>query len=80
METLRHHKLLRCFTRLICWESLTEGGSSNKYEIALGLMGANPETILVFENEIADVERAVVAGVPRKNIISTVPGARVEMS
>lgn len=80
VETLRHHKLLGCFTRLICWEAMSEGESSNKYEIALSLMGANPEAILVFENEIADVEKAVLAGVSRENIISVVPRARVKMS
>jgi beta-phosphoglucomutase-like phosphatase (HAD superfamily) len=70
LETLRHHKLLECFTRLICWEALPQGGSLNKYESALSLMGASPEAVLVFENDIADVEKAVLAGVPRRNVIS----------
>lgn len=80
VETLGHHKLLECFTRLICWEALSGGGSSNKYESALSLMGANSDTIVVFENEISDIEKAVAAGVPRKNINSTVSRPRVQMS
>jgi beta-phosphoglucomutase-like phosphatase (HAD superfamily) len=68
VETLIHHKMLECFTRLICWEALSQGGSSNKYESALSLMRASPETVLVFENEIAGIENAVLAGVPRRNI------------
>ena len=74
VETLRHHKLLECFTRLICWEALPQGGSSNKYESALSLMGASPEAVLIFENDIADIENGVLAGVPRRNIISAFPG------
>jgi beta-phosphoglucomutase len=73
VETLRHHKMLERFTRLICWEALSQGGSSNKYENALSLMGVRPEAVLVFENDIADIESAVHAGVPRNNIISVFP-------
>jgi beta-phosphoglucomutase len=70
METLRHHNLLECFSQFICWEALHQGESSNKYESALSITGANPETALVFENDITDVEKALLAGVPRKNVIS----------
>ena len=70
MDTLRHHNLLERFSQFIFWENLHQGESSNKYESALGITGANPETVLVFENDIADVEKALLAGVPRKNIIS----------
>lgn len=80
VQTLTYHKLLGCFTRLICWEALSEGGSSNKYECALSLMEANPDAVLVFENEISDIEKAVLAGVPRRNVVSGVLGPRVQMS
>jgi beta-phosphoglucomutase len=74
IETLRHHKVLECFTQMIFRGALSQSGSSNKYESALSLMGASPEAVLVFENDIADIESAVHAGVPRKNIISVFPG------
>lgn len=70
IETLQHHNLLGCFTRSICREGLSEGERSNKYVNALYLMGANPDTVLVFENETGDIEKAIIAGVPEKNIIS----------
>ena len=70
VETLRHHNLLKRFTRLICWEALSESGLSNKYANALILIGANPDAVLVCENEITDIEKAMLAGVPRENIIS----------
>jgi len=74
MEVLKHYKLLGCFTRLICWEALPQGGSSNKYEIAISLMGASQEAILVFENDNTGAEQAALAGVPRSNIYRVVPG------
>jgi beta-phosphoglucomutase len=76
MDTLRHHSLLECFSQFIFWEDLHQGESSNKYESALSITGANPEAVLVFENDIADVEKALLAGVPRKNIISFLRGPR----
>jgi hypothetical protein len=74
VEVLKHHKLLECFTRLICWEALPQGGSSNKYESAIRLMGASQEAVLVFENDNIGVEQAALAGVPRWNIYRVAPG------
>lgn len=67
-EVLKHHKLIECFTRLICWEALPQGGSSNKYESAICSMEVSPEAVLVFENDSTCVEQAALAGVPRSNI------------
>lgn len=71
VNTLQYHNILECFTRLICREELLRSGASNKYAYALTLMCANPYAVLVFENEITDIENAMLAGVPRKNIISS---------
>ena len=68
LETLRHHKMRELFSQLICREDLRLG-SSNKYEDALRLMGANPESVIIFENDIVDAEKAVLAGVPRRNVL-----------
>ena len=73
VEVLKHHKLLEYFTRLICWEVLPQGGSSNKYESAISLMGASQEAVLIFENDNTDIEEAVLAGVPRSNIYRVIP-------
>jgi len=69
-ETMQYHNILECFSRLICWEALTASGLSNKYTNALNLLGANPTTTIVCENGTIDIERAILAGVPRENIIS----------
>lgn len=68
IETLKYHKLIGYFTQLIYWESLPQGELSNKYLNALRLTEANPKTVLVFENDKSDAEKAVLAGIPRKNI------------
>ncbi len=73
METLRYHNALDLFARRIC----RENGSSNKYKRALMLTGQNPYEVIVFENEASDIENAVLAGVPRSNIISPVFESRV---
>lgn len=68
VETLKYHKMLEYFTRLICWEALPQDGSSNKYERAIRLMGVTQEAVIVFENDNTGVEQAALAGVPRSNI------------
>jgi hypothetical protein len=70
VETLLHHNLLGCFTRLICREALSESGLSNKHEKALALLGVNPAAVFVCENAAADIDKAMLAGVPKENIIS----------
>lgn len=80
MDMLRYHKLRKLFSRLICWEDIPRGGSSNKYENALNLTRTNPAAVIVFENDVADVEEAVLAGVPRGNVISVVSTTGVEIS
>lgn len=73
METLRFHNVIDLFAERI----YREDGSSNKYERALMLTGHHPCAVIVFENGISDIENAVLAGVPRRNIISPVFGSRV---
>lgn len=70
VETLQYHNLLGCFSRLICWEVLSGSGLSNKYANALNLLSANPVACIVCENNTIDVKEAMIAGVPRVNIIS----------
>lgn len=70
IETLRYHNLQECFSRLICWEALSESGLPNKYLSAFTLLKANPMLSIVCENDIIDINNAMLAGVPRKNIIS----------
>jgi beta-phosphoglucomutase len=68
LETLHYHNMYEYFTRLVCYEELLEARASNKYAYSLELVGANPNFVLVFENEISEIEKAILAGIPRKNI------------
>ena len=70
VETLQYHNLFGCFSRLICWEALSGSGLSNKYANALNLLSTNPVACIVCENDIIDIKVAMIAGVPRVNIIS----------
>lgn len=76
IETLQHHSLLGCFSRLICRETLSASGLSNKYAKAIALLDADPFSVLICANEIADIEKAKRAGVPKSNIISVGLGAK----
>jgi len=65
---LEHHKLLKCFARLICWEDLPQNEQSSKYKNAIKLMEVSQEAVIVFENDKRYIEEAVLAGVPKSNI------------
>lgn len=47
-----------------------ESGLSNKYANALNLLSTNPAVSIVCENDVGDIKKALLAGVPRENIIS----------
>ncbi|MCO5199411.1 MAG: hypothetical protein M9941_16830, partial [Anaerolineae bacterium] len=51
-----------------CYEDLSIGESSNKYAKAISMIGTSQESVLVFENDNIDIEEAMTAGVPSKNI------------
>lgn len=74
LEILNHHKLLECFSRLICYEDLLLGGSSNKYERTIELTGTSRQALLVFENDNGSIEEAVAAGVSRNSIYMVFAG------
>jgi len=68
LEILAHHKMHGYFERLVCWEDTSQSGLSNKYESAIELVGAKPNTIFIFEDDDVCIEDAIRAGVPKKNI------------
>jgi hypothetical protein len=55
LEVLNHHKLLECFSRLICHEDLLQCGSSNKYECAIELIGAKATKLSLYLRTIMAV-------------------------
>jgi beta-phosphoglucomutase len=72
MEIIKYYKLAECFSRFICWEMLPQSDTKNKYENAIRLTGVNKNFVVIFENDNLDVERAMLAGVPRNNIYRTI--------
>ena len=68
IEVLKHYKLIEYFNRLICREHLAQDEPLIKYETAIKLTAANPESVIIFENEDVFIEEAVKNGVPRRNI------------
>ncbi|WP_028946583.1 HAD hydrolase-like protein [Synechocystis sp. PCC 6714] len=68
IETLQYHNILDYFVRLIYQEDVLESGLQCKYAYALTLMKVDPNAVLVFENEILEIKKAVLAGIPKNNI------------
>jgi hypothetical protein len=70
IETLQYHNMLGYFSRLICWESISNSELSNKYASAFYFLNANPVTSIVCENDLNEIRNAQIAGVPKENIVS----------
>jgi beta-phosphoglucomutase len=64
--TLQYHGLLGCFSHMF-FRGIDD--VTDKYKNAMTRLGVCTGSVLVFEDEIADVDNAVLAGVPRVNII-----------
>jgi len=68
VETLKHHKLFEVFSRKYFKQKTPENSNSNKYEYALKAMEIHPLKVIIFENDSAEIEAALRAGIPDKNI------------
>ncbi len=63
IATLKHLDLLNCFKGVVCSKS------DNKYEEAINMLGINPQDVVVFENDIIEIERCKEVGILSNNII-----------
>lgn len=63
IATLKHLDLLNCFKGIVCCKS------DNKYEEAINMLGINPQDVVVFENDIIEIERCKEVGILSNNII-----------
>ncbi|TAE74770.1 MAG: hypothetical protein EAZ85_03905 [Bacteroidetes bacterium] len=70
--TLNYHNLKDKFSHIFFRKSADKDFHINKFESALTTLGLSPESVIVFENEAFEIEEAVKAGIPTKNIISIV--------
>lgn len=68
--TLNQHNLIDKFTHTFFRKSIDKDCHVNKFENALTSLKLSPKSVIVFENEAAEIEDAVKAGIPVTNIIS----------
>jgi beta-phosphoglucomutase len=68
--TLNQHKLADKFKHKIFRMSIDKVQHVNKFENALKTLNLEPQMIILFENEQFEIDEAVKAGIPFKNIIS----------
>lgn len=68
--TLNQHSLTDKFKHKIFRKSIDKDQHVNKFENALSILDIEPQMIILFENEQFEIDEAVKAGIPFKNIIS----------
>lgn len=68
--TLSQHGLTNKFKHKIFRKSIDKVQHVNKFGNAITLLNLNPNNVIVFENEIFEIEEAKKAGIPENNIIS----------
>jgi phosphoglycolate phosphatase-like HAD superfamily hydrolase len=69
MLTLEYHSLLDNFSSIFYRKNAATITKVNKYSNAISILNIIPDSILVFENEEAEINDAIIAGIPTKNIL-----------
>jgi beta-phosphoglucomutase-like phosphatase (HAD superfamily) len=70
LMTLKYHGIINLFTHLLYRQNVCGLNNANKYKIALLRFKLSPDSVIVFENEEFEIKDAVLAGIPRKNIVT----------
>jgi hypothetical protein len=70
MLTLQYHNLIDKFDSLFFKQSSENKNRINKYENAISILNLPVQSVIVFENEMQEIEDAVSAGISIDNIIS----------
>lgn len=63
---LQYHNIIDKFTHRYCWEDIK---CTNKFQYALSELNINPNYVIAFENDEAEIAEAISAGIPATNII-----------
>jgi beta-phosphoglucomutase len=69
LETLLYHGILEKFNNIICRQNNNDSETTNKYQDAISQLNVLPSSIIVFENEMNEINNAILAGIPANNII-----------
>ena len=70
LSTLNYHNLTDRFNHLVFRQISENGSRINKYENALKHLSLSAHNVIVFENEKQEIEDALNAGIPTKNILT----------
>jgi beta-phosphoglucomutase len=68
--TLEYHKLTDKFSNIYFRQIFDNGNRINKYKNAIISLSLSAQTVIVFENEKAEIDDAILAGISINNIIS----------
>lgn len=66
---LKYHNLTEKFTHIFFRKSIDKEFYTNKFDKALTSLKLAPKSVIVFENEMIEIEDAIKAGIPIENII-----------
>ncbi|SHN21489.1 Beta-phosphoglucomutase, HAD superfamily [Cyclobacterium lianum] len=70
ITTLNYHNLFDKFNDLLFRKSSDSESRTNKYKNAISSLSLSAQTVIAFENEKQEIDDAIDAGIPFKNIIS----------
>jgi beta-phosphoglucomutase-like phosphatase (HAD superfamily) len=68
--TLNYHNLIDKFSNLFFRQHTQNGKRINKYKNAISCLSLSAHKIIVFENEIEEINDALKTGIPIENIIN----------
>lgn len=68
--TLKYHKLFDEFSNILYRQISDNGNHINKYKNAIENLSLSAENIIVFENEKDEINDAILAGIPTRNIFN----------
>lgn len=71
LQLLEYHNIIGYFTDFIFRDEYTENNYINKYEIAIRQLDLDKKDILIYENEIVEIEKALEIGIEQNQIIKT---------
>lgn len=67
--TLKYHSLYDKFSNLFFRQFEQNNKKINKYKYAIQILDISPNSVLIFENEINEIEDAIQAGINPYNVI-----------
>lgn len=69
MKTLNHFGLADKFSDIFYRQFADNEEKINKFQNAISKLGVPPNSVIVFENEISEINDAKIAGIPNDNIL-----------